>query len=382
MKESRIGTGFLSPEAIARWRQFPSAPTLYRSRLLDPRVQETIAQTAARLSPEVRERDRENALRIERADTVNELLNLVPVASGTASPSWHRRMRHFGQEAVYPITQRLKQTRDIEDRHRRSITYELLLSALRWKGEAGASALVDCFDALSPYGQSLACVSLGVLDARRAAPTIWTYYEGVRENTGHNYLVGALWGLIDLQDPGGADALTELLFEGRYFFELFGFLSLAGDARAALPLLVLSMTDAELNERVAQEAAMALLSIAHRIGRGSLLAEFEKADAGQMDEQRHRERLVDSILSAPPERAEEYFSLFYRGLRVEDLNMDDLRAVDSRLRQFLGDEYTLEPRSASPPQEKPGRNDPCWCGSGKKYKYCHLRKDEGRHRQT
>lgn len=26
--------------------------------------------------------------------------------------------------------------------------------------------------------------------------------------------------------------------------------------------------------------------------------------------------------------------------------------------------------------EKPGRNDPCWCGSGKKYKKCHLQSDE------
>ncbi len=26
-------------------------------------------------------------------------------------------------------------------------------------------------------------------------------------------------------------------------------------------------------------------------------------------------------------------------------------------------------------KEKPGRNDPCWCGSGKKYKHCHLRSD-------
>lgn len=24
---------------------------------------------------------------------------------------------------------------------------------------------------------------------------------------------------------------------------------------------------------------------------------------------------------------------------------------------------------------KPSRNDPCWCGSGKKYKNCHLRQD-------
>ncbi len=26
--------------------------------------------------------------------------------------------------------------------------------------------------------------------------------------------------------------------------------------------------------------------------------------------------------------------------------------------------------------ERPGRNDACWCGSGKKYKKCHLREDE------
>jgi preprotein translocase subunit SecA len=26
--------------------------------------------------------------------------------------------------------------------------------------------------------------------------------------------------------------------------------------------------------------------------------------------------------------------------------------------------------------KRPGRNDPCWCGSGKKYKACHMREDE------
>ncbi len=26
----------------------------------------------------------------------------------------------------------------------------------------------------------------------------------------------------------------------------------------------------------------------------------------------------------------------------------------------------------SPPAVRPNRNDPCWCGSGKKYKKCHL----------
>jgi hypothetical protein len=27
------------------------------------------------------------------------------------------------------------------------------------------------------------------------------------------------------------------------------------------------------------------------------------------------------------------------------------------------------------PQVKPGRNDACWCGSGKKYKKCHESED-------
>jgi SEC-C motif len=30
----------------------------------------------------------------------------------------------------------------------------------------------------------------------------------------------------------------------------------------------------------------------------------------------------------------------------------------------------------SQPNRKLGRNDPCWCGSGKKYKNCHLREDD------
>ena len=29
-----------------------------------------------------------------------------------------------------------------------------------------------------------------------------------------------------------------------------------------------------------------------------------------------------------------------------------------------------------------GRNDPCWCGSGKKYKRCHLAKDEFEQREA
>ena len=48
--------------------------------------------------------------------------------------------------------------------------------------------------------------------------------------------------------------------------------------------------------------------------------------------------------------------------------------------------FEPQPRAPAPPPAQPvepfrnaaariGRNDPCWCGSGKKYKKCHLGKD-------
>ncbi|HPR62789.1 MAG TPA: SEC-C metal-binding domain-containing protein [Thermoanaerobaculia bacterium] len=34
--------------------------------------------------------------------------------------------------------------------------------------------------------------------------------------------------------------------------------------------------------------------------------------------------------------------------------------------------------SETPPAVLPGRNEPCWCGSGKKYKQCHYEQDQRR----
>ena len=40
--------------------------------------------------------------------------------------------------------------------------------------------------------------------------------------------------------------------------------------------------------------------------------------------------------------------------------------------QAAGDEETMRPVVKSD-QERVGRNDPCWCGSGRKFKHCHGR---------
>ncbi len=42
------------------------------------------------------------------------------------------------------------------------------------------------------------------------------------------------------------------------------------------------------------------------------------------------------------------------------------------------DSGTNQPQPARSAKGELGRNDPCWCGSGKKYKQCHMRADHGR----
>jgi len=376
---------FLSPEALSIWIPIPSAQTLFRSHLLDPQVEELITQATAKLSPEIWERDRADAERIEQATTVEALLNLVPIALGTAEPAWHRRMREFGPEAVPLIAERLKLASDVEDEHLHGLTYEHLLSALRWKGESGAAALLECFDDLDDYGKSLACISLGLLDVQTAAPTIWGFYESVKEDVHKNYFVGALWGLIDLKDSRAAGALADLLWAGRYFYELFGFLSLVGDACTVIPLLLLSTVGGASHNEIGQHAAMALLSIAHRIGREALLVEFQKAGPQTARQQHEREGMADDILATSPRKAKEHFALFYRGLMPEDIDLAKMAAWKKRFteQEQLGwpthrpHTTPLSSPAMPPTRRRPGRNDPCWCGSGKKYKHCHMRQARG-----
>ena len=51
-----------------------------------------------------------------------------------------------------------------------------------------------------------------------------------------------------------------------------------------------------------------------------------------------------------------------------------------RVREALKESQRLiyQGQPALPPSKKPGRNEPCWCGSGKKYKKCHLEADQKR----
>lgn len=62
-----------------------------------------------------------------------------------------------------------------------------------------------------------------------------------------------------------------------------------------------------------------------------------------------------------------------RSVEIVDLTLSDADLWDDLL-----PENPPPAQRLSPPSRKPGRNEPCWCGSGRKYKHCHLYSDEGR----
>ncbi len=148
------------------------------------------------------------------------------------------------------------------------------------------------------------------------ADKMWPYYQKVVRNRGGSYFVGALWGLIDLGDERAGEALVELLRKGRYFYELFGFLALAGDARAVIPL---ARATEQAVEAERMDPMMALLSVGHRIGREALLAEFNKITSPN-GPPGSAEAAGDAILSKPASYPEDHFQLFYRRLTASDLD--------------------------------------------------------------
>lgn len=292
-----------------------SAPTIFRFTLIDEETRDLMENKLSKLKPLLWLRDRKNVKQIEQAGTAEAVLDLVSLASGLAEPVWQKRMLQFDPEVIPLIGVRLKTIDQIQDRARRDIAVERLIAALRWRGEAGGRVLLDCFDGLNAYGRSLACVVLGLLDIQSGADKMWAYYQKVVRNRGESHFAGALWGLIGLQDERVGGALAELLRKGHYFYELFGFLSLAGDVQAVIPL-VQAMEQAPEEQQM--DPMMALLSIGHRIGREALLAEFEKV-ASPEESPAQREAAVEAILSQPVDYAENHFQLFYRGLSAEDL---------------------------------------------------------------
>jgi hypothetical protein len=293
----------------------PSASTLFRFGLLDPSVAGLMDKATSLLKPVLWARDGGDVRQIRQAKTAQQVLDLLPLARGLGEPEWYKRMRQFGAEVVPLISERLRTVKEIRDEDDRDMAVEKLIGVLRPHGDTGAEVLRERFDDLNKYGQSLACVMWGLLGSAENADRIWRFYQKTVFDRHDLFFVGALWGLIDLHDERAGRALVDLLKNKHFFYELFGFLSLAGDARAVTPLMD------EINQRRDKDQAdpmMALIGVAHHLGREALLAEFAR-EVAPYDLNDEVIGLADDLLAKPITSVREYFALFYRGLTAEDL---------------------------------------------------------------
>ena len=117
-------------------------------------------------------------------------------------------------------------------------------------------------------------------------------------------------------------------------------------------------------------------ALAMQGGTSGLAATLEKRYASALSRQARSElkRIRAEFAGMPAHVAEE------DEITVYDLCCEEFEAGDDAGDDAEGDEDDgpgeLAPVVLSKPT--PGRNDPCWCGSGKKYKKCHLERDQSR----
>jgi hypothetical protein len=285
----------------------PSAQTLFRTVALNRAARASVRQMLMKASPAILLRDGPNVKKMRTAPTPEALLDLTPLATGLADFAWHERMTAFGPAALPALAARLHESCRMPASDTRDGLTEKLVAALCWHGDLGAPALLRHLDEGPDYGRSLACLALGVMDRRDAADAIWRFYQRVASIREESYLMGPLWALIDLGDPRAGGALAELVRQGDEFYELYGLLARAGDARAIAPLT--RRLDL-LPDNARMAPTVALIAIGHRIGREALIAEWERLFADQPADMPIA-ALADDLLSKPAAYAESYFEMFY-----------------------------------------------------------------------
>jgi len=132
-----------------------------------------------------------------------------------------------------------------------------------------------------------------------------------------------------------------------------------GDLENLREQLLNSLDDMEQSERQGREAEVDPQVLADL--RDALTLEFEAGER-RSDAALCRELAPDldqAPLMRPPEKP-------------------DLPPPDVLLQRLNAPSPCAAERRVARPDRDLGRNDPCWCGSGKKYKHCHLRSDRGR----
>ncbi len=140
-----------------------SALTFGRLMRLSPALGMQVSQTLQARRGRAWERDKDVLARIERAETPEALVDLLPHLGGLSGPSWLARVKAFSPQIIPLLAERLKAVHTIRDEDEREMRYEHLTDAFYVCGSEAAPALLACFDELGDdeYGKSQVAMVLG-----------------------------------------------------------------------------------------------------------------------------------------------------------------------------------------------------------------------------
>jgi hypothetical protein len=253
-----------------------SAQTLFRLLALDPQAEEALHSIYAAKKPdETTPMELQALVNIAKAQTPIQLVAVTNQSLGVAQQAWFKRMSRFGAEAIPALTRRLKSSQSLSHERERHLVVERMLVALFKLGKPGAQAILDSFNSLDTYSQSLASVTLGALHYQPAADTIWGYFQRIKDEADLGAITGAFWGLIDLQHPQTDEALAAILSNDVHFTEQYNLVAHAGGAaciRALAQRLNVALADARPDEQERYEILFVLAAIGHRLGEESFQA--------------------------------------------------------------------------------------------------------------
>ncbi|MFU8806524.1 MAG: IS1096 element passenger TnpR family protein [Bradymonadaceae bacterium] len=190
-----------------------------------------------------------------------------------------------------------------------------ILQALRFMGEKGGRAIQDVLDELEPLNR-LQALSI-LVKLRVEDPRILPYLaRDIEERTPRAEAAAEV--LSEVKDPRVVEVLDRALTDQLEYF---------------------AANEASLDRDKRKTEGEFALFLCNRL--------FDAG--GEVGDERNDalDRIERILITAAPRR--------------------------KSLPSLLGSFPVEEPFKA---KEKPGRNDPCWCESGKKYKKCHMREDE------
>ncbi len=249
-----------------------SAQTLFRMLALDPKAEEALhAIYASRKYDEKSVVELQALVAIGKAQNPTQLIALATQSFGVAQQAWFRRMASFGAEALPAMTRRLRSSQSIANVQERHLIVERILAALFKLGQPGAQAILECFNNLDTYCQSLACVALGKLNYAPAGEAVWQFFQRIKDEADLGAITGALWGLADLHHPQFDPALAGVMNSGVQFNEQYNLAARAGGP-ACVGALARRLNEALQEgaegggEHERYEILFALTAIGHRLG--------------------------------------------------------------------------------------------------------------------